>query len=201
MAASRPNSARASVRATITRSPSILWSTAALDLLDHLGLLDHGLPGKVAASLREHLVLKLNAAGARLLELLDRARHIDCVAEPGIGIHQERQIDHVPDGAGTVDQLLERHQADIGHAEVRVGDTRAGDIDAVETQFGDDSCRQGVGGTGQDRGVALRQELLQADAMPHGLPTATGPANALGNPSAVAVVRYIPDPILEPLRQ
>src|SRR5215207_9137429 len=89
-AASRPSTARASVRATIWKSPSRRVSTAALTLAQHLGQGNHILAFEMSAPLREDLVLDLEPGRARALQHLDGANHAEGVAKTRVGIDQER---------------------------------------------------------------------------------------------------------------
>ena len=71
----------------------------------------------MAAALGKYLVLDLDRVGAGALQHLDRAPHVERVAEAGVGIDHQRTGKHIADGGDVVDQLGERDKAVVGDAE------------------------------------------------------------------------------------
>ena len=71
------------------------------------------------------------------------------------------------------------------------------DIDGIETEVGYDTRRQGIGGTGKDRGTAHLKDLFQAGGMSHGWNThSQKDASSLQPhefPLTVAEPGFIPD--------
>src|SRR3972149_5900295 len=57
------------------------------------------------------LVLELDRGASRPLELADRAHHVQRAAEPGIGVHDQRQSGHAHDLPRRACQLVERYLA------------------------------------------------------------------------------------------
>jgi hypothetical protein len=103
------------------------------DLARHLGGRDQGLLVEVAAALGQRLVLDLDGAGARTLEQPHRARDVEGVAVAGVGIDHQRGCNPVADQRDGVRHLGHRHEADVGAAQPRVGDGRAGHVERGET--------------------------------------------------------------------
>ena len=126
-----------------------------LHLLRHLARRDHGLAGEMAAALGELLILELDGVGARALQHLHRVGNVHRIAEAGIGIDDERYADAVAHRRDMRGELGERDEADIGHAEIGIGDARAGDIDGGEAKLLDHPRRERVGGARHDDARAL----------------------------------------------
>ena len=120
-----------------------------LDLGDHLRQRDHLLAGEMAAFLRKDLVFDLDAGGTRPLQHAHRAGHVDRVAEAGIGVDQQRQVDRVGDRGCRVRDLGQRRQPDIGRAQMHIGDAGARDIAGLEALLLDHAREHRVGGAGQ----------------------------------------------------
>ena len=99
IAASKPSTAIASVRATIIRSGSVRASTAALILPTISAAGITSLPSKWPQRFGKHLVLDLDRVGAGALQRLDRAPHVERVAEAGVGVDHQRAGEHVADRA------------------------------------------------------------------------------------------------------
>ena len=93
---SRPRgevTARASVRAMMTKSGSVRYSEAARILSAVLLGGDHLLARDVPALLGRHLVLDVEPRHARLLVFAHRAHHVEHVAVAGVGVGDHRQRD------------------------------------------------------------------------------------------------------------
>ena len=109
-----------------------------LDLADHLRRRDQRLVVEMAAALGKILILDLDGIGAGALEQAHRALDIERIAVAGVGIDNEMGRDAVADQRDCIDHLGHADQADVGPAEPRIGDGRAGDIERLETGlFGD----------------------------------------------------------------
>ena len=103
------------------------------------------------AALGKDLVLDLERVGARALEQLDGAHHVQGIAETGVGIDHERPGKHRADRRHVLRELGHRHQPDIGHAEKGIGDAGAGDIGGGKALVGHDAGRQRIGDTRQQQ--------------------------------------------------
>ena len=75
------------------------------DLRDELLGLDDLLAVEVAAAVREHLVLDLDAVSAGALEDADGVAHVHGVAEAGVRVDDQRQADGLPDRRHVLDEL------------------------------------------------------------------------------------------------
>src|SRR5690554_2858155 len=106
----------------------------------------HILAGKVTAALRTDLVFELNGAGTGPLQGPDGVPDIECVAEAGIGIHHNRQIGRVTDRGGMLGNLGQADKAQVGHAEIGIGQPGARQIDRLKSQIGNDAGGQRIGG-------------------------------------------------------
>ncbi len=99
--------------------------------------------------------------GPGALQHAHGAINVHGIAEAGIGIDDERQLDRVAHRGGVLRQIGEAHETEIGYAEVGVGEPGAGDIDRLEAEPGDDARRQRVGGAGHEQAAFLRQFFPQ----------------------------------------
>ena len=88
----------------------------------------------MAAALGKLLVLELDRAGAGALEQPHGALDVERVAVAGVGVDDQMGVDAVADQRDGVDDLAHGDEADVGAAEPRVGDRRAGDIERLEAR-------------------------------------------------------------------
>ena len=87
----------------------------------------------MAAALGHLLVFEVNAGGAGGLEEPDGALDVQGLAEAGVGVAEERQGGRLGDERACVDELGQREEADVGHAEPgRQG--AAGEVDGLEAE-------------------------------------------------------------------
>src|SRR5207302_11199491 len=91
-----------------------------------------------------------------------RAPEVDGVAVAGIRVDDQWQVDDLADRGGVRGHVGDRDEAEIGQAEVGVGDARSGEVDRVEAEVLDDPRGQRVGGTGQQQAVRPGDQLAQA---------------------------------------
>ena len=133
-----------------------------VNFLHHFGAGDHALAGKMPALLGKILVLELDGIGAAALEHLNGARHVDRIAETGVGIDDQRQRDHIAHGADVAGEFGQRDQADIRHAEKGIGDAGAGDVDRLEPDIFDHARGQRIGRPRQQNGLAPAQDVAQS---------------------------------------
>ena len=115
----------------------------------------------MSAPLRKFLVLELDGIGAAALEHLDGAADIDRIAEAGVGIDDQRQRDNVAHRADVAGEFGQRDQADIRHAERRIGDAGAGDINRLEADILNDARGERVCRARQKHGFPLAQHFAQ----------------------------------------
>ena len=118
----------------------------------------------MAAFLGKNLVLDLQPGRASTLQHAHGAHHVDGIAEPRVGIDDQRQRHRVGNGGDRVGDLRKRGEADVGRTQVHVGDASAGDIDHLEAQILDDPGKQRIGRAGCLHRRALRDDLLQLAA-------------------------------------
>ena len=132
IAASRPSTASASVRAMTTKSGSVLRVDRRLDAVDHLGAANELLARPVAAALGADLVLDVHRRRAELDQRLDRARDVEGAgAEAGVDVDQQRQVAHVGDAAHVGQHVVEVGDAEVRQAERAGGDAAAGEVDGL----------------------------------------------------------------------
>ncbi len=98
----------------------------------------------MTAALGRVLIFKLDGAGAGLLQGAHRMGDIDGVAEARIGVDDQRQIDHAPNGHGVLGDLAEIHETEVRQAEMHICQPRAGQIDRLEAEIRDDPGRQSI---------------------------------------------------------
>ena len=78
------------------------------------------------------LILDLNSARAGLLERPHRVRDIDRVAEAGVGVYDQRQIDDAANGEDVLGDLAQIHESEVRQPEVHVGEACACQINRLE---------------------------------------------------------------------
>ncbi len=150
MASSRLVTARASVRAMMTRSGSVRYSEAARILSANSRAGDHLLAGDVPALLGCHLIFEMQAGHARSLVFPHGAHHVEDVAIARVGIGDERQRDAGSEMAGMGGHLRHGGEAEVGPAQVGAGGTGPGHVDRRETGGLDQPRRKAVVGAGGD---------------------------------------------------
>ena len=149
--ASKPSTATASVRAMISVSRERARIDRRLDLADHFLRRDQRLVVEMAAALGEVLVLELDGVGAGALEQTHGALDIERIAVAGVGVDDEMRADAVADQRQRLDHLAHADEADVGPAEPRVGDGRAGDVERLEAGLLGDQRRQRIVDAGRDQ--------------------------------------------------
>ncbi len=88
----------------------------------------------MAATLGADLVLDMNGRRAELDHRLDRARHVERRGtEPGVHVHQQRQVAHVGDTAHIGQHVIQAGDAQVRHAEGAGGHAAARQVDRLET--------------------------------------------------------------------
>ncbi len=75
----------------------------------------------MAAALGRHLVLELDGAGAGALERAHGVPDIERIAEAGVGIDDDRQINDIADGGRVLHQLGQADEAQVRKPQERVG--------------------------------------------------------------------------------
>ena len=103
---------------------------------------------RVAAALREFLVLELDRLGAGGLVAAHGMLHVERAAETGIGIGDQRGRCALNDLAHPVDHVAVSGIAGVRHAEMRGGDAVAAHIQRLEAES--------VGHPGRDQIVDTR---------------------------------------------
>ncbi len=74
---------------------------------------------------------------------------IDRVAEAGVRIDNQRQIDDAANGQDVLRDLAQVHEFKIGQPEVHVGEARAGEINRLEAEIGDHPRSERIRRAGQ----------------------------------------------------
>jgi hypothetical protein len=144
----------------MARASVLAGIDGGLDLRQHLFQRHHPLAVEVAALLRKDLVLDLQARRAGPLQHLYGAHHVDRIAEAGVGVDQQGNGDRIRDRRDLVGDFRERGQADVGRAEIHVGDAGAGDIDRLVAEVLDNAREQAVAGAGENRRFAAVENGL-----------------------------------------
>ena len=93
----------------------------------------------MAAALRRALILELDGAGASVFQRLDRVGDVQSIAESGIGVDDQRQIDNPSDRDRMLDDLGQIHKTEVGQAEMHVRQAGAGEIDRLESEISNDA--------------------------------------------------------------
>ncbi len=123
---------------------------------------DERFAGEVAAAFGQLLVFELNRGGAGPLQFDDGAFDVGRVAEAGVGVDDHRRADLGREVLHLLDELGEREQADIGHADDAGREGCAGQIHGGEAHVLDQTAHEGVGGAGHLDGAVgdrFAQEL------------------------------------------
>ena len=136
IAACRPSTASASVRAMMTKSGSVRASTAALIAVDHLVRATRApCPAGGRSAWRRPGPRCASRAAPNLISELDRARDVERRrAEAGVDVDQQRQRADVGDPAHVGQHVVEVADAEVGHAERARGDAAAGEVDRLEAR-------------------------------------------------------------------
>ena len=107
------------------------------------------------------LVLDLHGARAGALQRADRVAHVQRVAEAGVGVDHDRQLHRIADRRRVLGDLRQADEAEVGQAEKRVRQPRAGQIDGLEAELLDDARRQRIGCAGHEQRIAPLEPLAE----------------------------------------
>ena len=140
-------------------------------LLHHLRRRHHRLVVEVAAALRERLVLDVQCGDARRRVRAHGAHDVELVAEPRVGVGDDRHGDGLRDpgrvdGDEALDHLAHPEQSEIGIAEA-AGDAAARGVHRGEARARGEPRRQPVVDARRDNGVAAGEQLSQRDVRSH----------------------------------
>ena len=69
----------------------------------------------------------------------NRVSSVQSIAEAGISVDDQRQIDHPSDRHRMVDDLGQIHKTEVGQAEMHVRQAGAGKIDRLEPEIRNDA--------------------------------------------------------------
>jgi hypothetical protein len=89
------------------------------------------------------------------------AGDVDCVAEAGVDVDDQRQVDHAANGHDVIGHQSQIHEAEIRQAEMHIGDAGAGQVHRPEAEIGDDARRERIRRAGQDDAFLLAQHRAQ----------------------------------------
>ena len=103
------------------------------DPVDHLLPRHHFLAGTMTAALGADLVLQMHGAGTCLDHRANRARDVECAAPARVDVDQQRQRRDFGDPADIDEDVLQRADPQVGHAERIRGDAAAGQVQRLET--------------------------------------------------------------------
>ena len=161
MALSMPSTARASVRAMITKSGDCRAATAAWTFASISASGNDLLPFHVTALLGCHLILDVDAGDPRPLVLLHGADDVERVAVAGVGVGDDRQFAGGDDPGGVVDHLAHREQADVGPPEQRRRRPEPGHVHRREPRLFHQAGAETVEDAGSQYRVRACQQLPQ----------------------------------------
>ena len=128
--------------------------TGGGNLRTHLLRFDDLLAGQVTAPLRAALVFELDRGCAGRFQFQHAVGDLFRSAKPGVGIDDERNLNGRGEQPGLGHELVEREDANVGHAEHTGREGRPGEIDRLETLPLDE-----LGGQG-DRRAGDRKRAL-----------------------------------------
>ncbi|CFM03260.1 Uncharacterised protein [Bordetella pertussis] len=132
-----------------------------LDLRHHLGQRRHALAGEVAAALGKHLVFQLDGIGPGALQHPHGMPYIDRVAEAGVGVDDQGQLDRIADARGRVGHVAQADDAQVRRAVMHVGQARAGQVDRLEPLVRHDPGAHRVERARHQHAIALRDPFAQ----------------------------------------
>ena len=103
------------------------------------------------ALFRKDLILDLDAGRAGALKQPDRSSDIERIAEAGIGVRQNRDVDRIGNGRNVFGKLTQRDEANIRHAQAHVRDPGAGHVESLKPVRRNDAREQRIRRSGKDR--------------------------------------------------
>jgi hypothetical protein len=116
------------------------------DLAAHFLDVDDGFAEEMPALLRADLIFKLNHVGTRALERASGVPHVNGVAEPGVGIDDQWQVNDIADCRRVLHKFGQGDECKVGQAEQRVGQAGAGQVDGFKAKIGNNARRESIGG-------------------------------------------------------
>ena len=130
----------------------------------------------MAAFFRKTLILEMEGGDAGALEGARRGLRIERIAVTGIGVGNDRNVDHIHHRRQPVDDGVHGNQAEIGNAG-RARDRAAAGIDRGEAGLRDEPRREPVIGARRHGDVARGEQVSQFcrsahDCSPLRLPSA-----------------------------
>ena len=105
-----------------------------------------------------------SGGGAGALEQAHGALHVERIAEARVDVDDERQGADVADPRRGLGELGHGQEPEVGHAELRVGDAGAGQVDRLVAEILDNARDQRVGGAGHQQRPPLLDELTKRRA-------------------------------------
>ena len=163
-AASSPSTARASVRAMMTKLRGLSRRGRGAELRrPSRRSVTTCLPSMCPHFLGDDLVLEMDRGDTGLLVLLHRADHVDRVAVAGVGVGDERQLDGLSDAVRVVDHLASSSaRPTSGRPSDRRCGAEAGHVHRVESGFLDESSAERVVHARSEYRSTGREQLPQA---------------------------------------
>ena len=156
---------RASVRATISVAAIAPRLGGDLDLQHHVLDRHDAAARRMAALLGHLLVLDLDRRDARRLVAAHRALHVQQAAVAGVGVGDQRRVDHRADHLGAAHHVGIGREARVGQAEHRGGRAVAGHVERREAHAVGDARRDAVVDAGRQDELALGQPSRSAPAL------------------------------------
>ena len=132
-----------------------------LDLEHHVLGRHDAAAGRMAALLRHLLVLDLDRGDARRLVAAHRALHVQQPAIAGVGVGDQRRVDHRADHLGAAHHVGIGREARVGQAEHRGGRAIAGHVERRKAHLVGDPRRDAVVDAGRQDELALGQPFAQ----------------------------------------
>ena len=130
---SKLSTARASVRAMSRKSLSRFAAAAAAIFSFISSGLTSDLPGEMSAAFRKFLVFDVATGQTRALKFLDRPRRVFRAAETSVRIDDARNFHRPRNVTGELRHFRQREQTDVRHARGRIAQTRATNIERIES--------------------------------------------------------------------
>src|SRR5580658_490255 len=107
------------------------------------------------------LVLDLNGAGTGLLQDPNRMSDVDGVAEAGVDVDDQRQIDHTPDRHHMIGHLAQIHEPEVRQAEMHISEPSTSQIHRPEAEIGNDPSSERVRRAGQNNSFLIAKHYAK----------------------------------------
>jgi hypothetical protein len=131
------------------------------DLLHHVFQRDHAPAGRVAALLREFLVLELDRGGARFLVTAHGVAHVEQPAVARVAVADERRAGHRRHAPHAIDHVRVGGETRVGQTEVGSHRAEARHVERIEAERAGEPHRNHVVHPGCHDELARREQLTE----------------------------------------